>query len=152
MLGILQEFSCFRSECSESFAGGRRDPLGKRLDGLQRGGVHDGLIGHLGGFCGLLGIEPAFAGHGIRPREVAVYAARFMEVLVVGHLHEQPFHVGALVEPVELGGHHDGVDRRRGVGAPGRVAEEEVLAADHEGLDGPLCDVVVDESESDSHG
>lgn len=94
-----------------------------RLDGLQGRDVHDRLVRQ-----GLVLVdpparEPAEVGHLVRPGRVAVYAARLPEVRVVGHLRQEPFQVGTLVEAVEPGGDDDRVDRCRGLCTPRRVSE-----------------------------
>lgn len=63
------------------------------------------------------------------PRQAAVDPAGLAEPLVVGHLCQQPFDVGALIEPVELHRDDDRVGSSRRALAPGSIVEQPVLAS-----------------------
>ena len=56
---------------------------------------------------------------------------------------KQPGEIALHSEPVGTGGGGNGVEDRAGLGALLGVAEQPVLASDHERSDGVLCPVVV---------
>lgn len=109
---------------------------GRRVD------VDYGVVSHLGRLGRGGRLQPDPLRHGIRSRHQGVQVSRVAGVSGVGHLGQQPFQVLARVQAVGLGRRDHRVDARRGLGAARRVAEEEVLAADYERLDGARTRIV----------